>query len=157
MKTTFTMLQADAYAESHTRAWEFIWELRAALGIPKGIAFDWADALDILNGHGYFPNSNNHVSSKELILGDFSRPDKVSDDLTWWPGCVIGSFRVKAFHGLHSGKIFDASTVRQALQVLQCRHWMLTYAKGSESVARDLKSAYAHRSQLIFMLDNFEW
>lgn len=152
MKTVLSLMQADAYAEAHTRSWTFIFALREAVGLEKGQRFDWADAFDIINGYGFEnPNTGVVLSTDDILVGgDRKRVDGTEFHY------VTGSCRL-ATDFWDSKRTFDIDDLRFCLAILQDRYWMLVYSKGTEEVSRDLKVAYRFRKSLLERLDNFQW
>jgi len=142
MNVNFTYSQAKAFAEMTGRAWKFILALRADLDIPLGKPFDWADAVDILNGYGY-----GEVASSDLIVEDVVEEGDI----------VL----------VRSNTSFQKKDVAQSLQLLSCEFWMWKYAVGftaNEGIPgvtphyeRNLTTAYKYRREFFSILGNIEW
>jgi hypothetical protein len=122
------------------------------MNIQEGVPFDWADALDILNGYGYGNVTTcdifveNVEEDGDLYLLNLFRPEDIAKPL-------VGPFY--------------RSRIMAALRMQANKHWMLRYAHGFKrtnadgivtgEVKKDLTQAYKLRRALLVALDHYEW
>jgi hypothetical protein len=121
--------------------WDFCFALRSRLDIPKGVKFDWTDAKDILNGYGYEDVHSNDIFVESVeSVGDIVILDKSLHHMGWNQACT-----------------FDSSIVRQALDLMETKFWMMVWAHGTKENKKDLNQAYKLRRRFYEILDNCNW